>query len=313
MTLNEMRYIVTVANEKSFSKAAEILFMSQPSLSQAVQRVENSYNCKFFIRTSKGLEITEAGQLYTLLAKDILERSDKMQVELRQFANKANQAISIGMLHNLGDYFLPQALPEFRKKYPNIKVNAIEAQNAELERRLQNGEFGFILTHLPIVGPNIEIITLGSERFTLIVHKDSPLAKKGYHVEGYDAPFLDLRLAAEEPFILFPKTEQLRDIIDMIFSKAGFFPKEYTEIRGLTVHEKLCACGLAVSIIPKAVTLAIGNNPNVVYFNIPDNFHVPQTLVIASLRGKALSPPEEEFRRLIIENNIFTMEKPVSL
>ena len=313
MTLNEMRYIVAIANEKSISKAAEALFISQPSLSQALARVEAAYNCKFFIRNPKGLEITEAGQLCLSYAKDILERSNQMQSMLKQFAAATNQELSIGMLHNQGDYFMPQALPEFLKKYPGIKVNAVEAQNRELEQGLRAGDYAFILTHLPVTGPDIETITLGSERFVLVTHKDSPLAQKGYSVEGYDAPFLDIRLASEESFILFPKTEQLRDIVDIIFSKAGFYPKKYIEIRGLSLHEKLCACGLAVSIIPKTVLGIIGNNPDVIYFNIPDNYHVPQTLVLASIREKALSPPAEEFRRIILEKNIFTIEKPVTI
>ena len=151
MELKELEYLITIAEERSISKAAEKLFMAQSSLSQSLQNMEAELGGKLFIRTSTGVRPTQAGIV-------MLERARKMLVDYRQVRDiiqdmedlKAGQ-VEFGISTFRGSYLLPMVLRDFKRRYPQIRVEITEANSMALEQLLIDGRLDLGLVALPLI------------------------------------------------------------------------------------------------------------------------------------------------------------------
>jgi len=298
MALTEYNYIIAVAEEGSFSKAAKRLFIAQPSLSQAVQKVERTYDCEFFIRTQNGLQLTPEGKRYVDAAYSILQIHRQMELDLCKPGACQENTIFCGTNINHGKFFMPQTLHRLQKAYPSIHVHLLEGTSNELEDKLLNGVIDFSVMHPPIKNANIECALIKDERFLLVVNNDHPLSSRGYYREGFSRPFIDLKLFMQESFILAPFSDPVRDLTDRIFEKAGFLPKNTIEIRGPSLQLDLCAMDSSIALIPQMVSEE-ESRPNITYFNIEDEYNVHHLLWLATVSGRYLSKPVKDFIQLI--------------
>ena len=120
MTSKELLYIKTVAEEGSISIAAKKLYMSQPSLSQSLKRIETNLSSELFIRKSGGLKLTLAGEKYYKAASKILKIYENMQMEISDINNLKMGKLSLGITGHLGRLILPDVISNFKKDYPDI-------------------------------------------------------------------------------------------------------------------------------------------------------------------------------------------------
>lgn len=308
MTLNELRYFTVVAEEKSFSKAAELLFVAQPSLSQAIAKLEKQYNCSFFERKAKGLDITPAGEMYLKYAREIISLHKNMEMDLCEYNHQSVKSLNIGTITNHGSYFFPQTISKIKQQYPAINVALREYGKDSLEKSLVNGDVDVAVLRLPIRDPNIEYTVLGNEPIILMMSSDNPLAKNGYEAEGFDLPLINILPLKEECFLVFPKYDAVAHAVNPIFANAGFFPKNTLEVRSLELHEDLCKGSRYISIAPKPIWNSIGNNKLVSYFHIEENCSIPFSLVVATAKRK-LPRHVEEYVELIIKYNEFRLRE----
>ncbi|MEN6314888.1 MAG: LysR family transcriptional regulator, partial [Clostridiaceae bacterium] len=152
MDFRQLHYMLKVAEEKSFSKAAKKLYISQPSLSQYISNVEQQLGVRLFDRTTNPLTLTYAGELYEETAKNILYLKDQLLSQMDDIANLQRGHITIGISPFRSTYFLPTILPLFKKNYPGIDVSLAEGTMAELLELAINGATDFSIMTLPIPG-----------------------------------------------------------------------------------------------------------------------------------------------------------------
>ena len=133
-------YIVAVAEERSFSKAAQVLFVSQSSLSKYILQVEKTMGVKLFDRNTVPLKITFAGELFLEKARQILDLERQLKQQMEDIANVNFGRITIGVSPYIGSYIMPYILPRFYEKYPKVTVILLEKNILELERMAYNGD-----------------------------------------------------------------------------------------------------------------------------------------------------------------------------
>lgn len=149
MTTKELLYVKTVADEHNISKAAKKLFIAQPSLSQSIQRIEDSIGTTLFNRTSTGLTLTFAGERYYHMAVQILKMYEDFQLEISDINNLKTGRIHVGITSHLGTLVLPRVLPAYKKIGPHVEITITEENTASLEQQLLAGKLDFAVMHAP--------------------------------------------------------------------------------------------------------------------------------------------------------------------
>lgn len=180
MTLNELRYIVAVAKEKHFRKASETCYVSQPTLSVAIKKLEEELDVILFERRKQDVLVTPIGKQIITIAEEILERSNEIKQLAKESKGDSSSELRIGAIHTIAPYLIPRLLPTFHKHAPNVPLIIEENYTHVLADKLQTGELDLVILSLPFHEPNIETQLLYEEPFKLIVPKNHPLS----HAKG---------------------------------------------------------------------------------------------------------------------------------
>lgn len=285
-------YIKTIVDEGGVSQAAKKLFVSQPSLSQSVKRIEEALGTPIFKRAPKGLVLTPEGEEYYKMARKVLKIYDSFEDELRSMAELKIGTVTIGATHHRGVIVLPKFLAEFHMKYPGIRVNVIENGTNELEDLLLCGKIDFGILRVPrqnVVSDQIVYHGLTREKFVILVPKGHPVKNYAKHQEGYCHPVLDPKRLAEENFLLPEPSMRLYENIMSILKKAGITsPKStFSSIYGDT-WAYLTAAGEGVTIVSDSILV---HHPelSVDVYDIPDEYGAFWDSSLAVLKDGYLS------------------------
>lgn len=201
ITERELLYVKTIAEEKSISKAAKKLVITQPALSVCVQKIESSLDVMLFKRTHKGLLLTFAGERYYRLANDILKIYNDFETDMEDINTLRKGRITLGITVYLATYILPIILPVFKQRCPNVEVVLVEKNSTEVEEALASGEIDFAILHSLSCDEceskrNITVYPLFRDPYLLVTKKDHRLCRYAVHKKGQDYPYIDLALFA---------------------------------------------------------------------------------------------------------------------
>ncbi len=181
MELRELKYFLAVAREENITKAAEYLFITQPSLTRQIQNMEAEVGQPLFIRAGRKMILTEAGLLLRKRAEEIIELYEKAEHEWLNLSDDVNGEVYIGGGESYGMNILMDVICDMRKSYPNIKVNLYSGDMVDVSERLDKGLIDFGLLMQPADLSKYENIRLPyRDRWGLMIHKDHPLAQKEY-------------------------------------------------------------------------------------------------------------------------------------
>ena len=169
MTQNELIYMLAVAEHASVSKAAAELYISQPSLSQEIKKIEEEFGRQLFVRSPSGLTPTGFGEAYLQTATQILDCYKSLLKDLDEFRDMKRGSISFGIPPNLGTCLLPRILPAYTKMYPGITVNFKEANSVELDKMLLAGKIEFNIMHYQEPHEMIRYEKIMSDPFYLVI------------------------------------------------------------------------------------------------------------------------------------------------
>ena len=273
MTGNELLYVKTVVEEMSISKAAQRLFISQPSLSNAIKKIETSLGVKLFTRTNRGLKLTYAGERYCQVASDILRTYNDFEIEVSDINNLKKGRLNIGITTYIASYLLPRILPEFKKLAPNIEFNFTEKNSTKLEEELKKGSVDFAVMHKsaneePDIKGNLQYTKIAKNRFLLVTKSNHEIKDKAILFHDHDFPYVDIRDLEYETFILGNKEQRSRQIVDSIFQNAKMSPSSIMRTRSFTTAKELAAQSIGVTILPEFYLDLIAGNKRVDCYNI---------------------------------------------
>lgn len=302
LSMREIEYVLTVANEENITRASEKLYIAQPSLSQAIKKIENEIGFLLFTRVKNKIKLTEEGKLF-------VEAGAQINKTVRDFQNRLNEQsqlgfghLAIGMPFHLGAIIIPKVLAVFRKKFPNVKIDLYENNSSELEHMIMNGSIDLAILPLPIENPNIYYETLITTRMMLIMAKDNPLCDQSYDMglnERYR--YFDLKKAANEPFIIGNRGQRIRFITELIFKKASISPRIVLYSRNIETIKNIAASGSGLALIPEQYLTDEDQLLSANFFYLDKSQDYSWIIVVASANSSYLSPSARQFTEIMKE------------
>ncbi len=169
MNLNELRYVVSVARERSFRRAADKCFVSQPALSTGIQKLEEELGQKIFERSRTEVRLTPAGEGLVVQAALILEEVERLRLLARQGTDPLVGPLKLGVIHTVGPYLLPDLIAELHRRAPQMPLQVEENTTERLEEQLRQGALDVALLALPVSAPGLDTSVLYREQFEVVV------------------------------------------------------------------------------------------------------------------------------------------------
>jgi LysR family hydrogen peroxide-inducible transcriptional activator len=178
MTLTELRYVVAVARERHFGRAADACFVSQPTLSIGIKKLEEELGVAIFERGSNEITLTPVGEKIVAQAARILEEADGIKIIAQQSGDPLGHPLRIGAIYTVGPYLLPQIIPILHERAPKMQLIIQEGYTGDLREQLKRGKLDVIIISLPFSEPGVITQPLYEEPFQLAMPADHPWAKK---------------------------------------------------------------------------------------------------------------------------------------
>lgn len=178
MTLTELKYIIALAQEKHFGRAADRCLVSQPTLSVAIKKLEDRLKVAIFERSKQGVTITPIGEQIVAQANKVLEESLKIEDIAHSGKNQLTSPLRLGVIFTIGPYLLPKIIPTLRQSTPSMPLNIDENFTGVLRQRLREGKLDAIIIALPFVDTDILTKPLYEETFNVLLPASHPLAKQ---------------------------------------------------------------------------------------------------------------------------------------
>ncbi|XKG99899.1 hydrogen peroxide-inducible genes activator [Marinobacter nauticus] len=257
MTLTELRYVVTLARERHFGRAAERCHVSQPTLSVAVKKLEDELGIPLFERSKSSIRVTETGQRIIEQAQRVLDQVGVIRDMAQDGKNQLNSPLKVGAIYTIGPYLFPHLLPELRRAAPEMPLYIEENYTANLRQKLRHSELDAIIVALPFDEPEVVTLPLYDEPFVVLLPADHPLTEKDQVTPE--------EMAKEQLLLLGPGhcfrdqvLESCPPLVEAITKRADAGrPELVTEGSSLETIRHMVASGLGITVLPLSAATAM--------------------------------------------------------
>lgn len=288
MELRQIRYVLAVAEERSFSRAAERLHLAQPSLSQQIAKLEREWGVLFFHRLPQQIELTDAGERFVQMAQKLLDQAEGLEREMKEYAEGQSGKVIVGSLPITGAYVLPPIITRFLERFPGVELQLVEETSSRLEQLLVTGKLDISLLTMPIGDSSLVVEPAVQEEIYLALPPDHPLAKEGE---------VELEMLADHPFILLKEGQGFRNISLNLCNQAGFIPRIVFESSNIQTVQSLVAAGMGVSFAPEMIARSHWTTAIPAYVRLTTR--PSRTLVVAYRKDRHLSNPAQSFMEML--------------
>ncbi|MEJ9282302.1 LysR family transcriptional regulator [Ureibacillus thermosphaericus] len=251
MDIRQIEYFTEVAKHLSFTKAASTLHVSQPSISKAIQNLEAELGVPLFYRSSKQLELTDAGKAVLANAQHVLAAFKNLRSELTDLMELKKGEIRIGIPPIVGVEFFSKLISLYKEKYPYIEIKLTEVGTKKIRQGVEEGELDIgLICNLCAPNDQLESISILKDPLMLIVHRDHPLAA---------LPSVEMSRLEKEDFIIYRKDFTLYDRIIEECSKNGFYPTIACESSQKDLIVEMVAAKVGIALLPKKICEKLQN------------------------------------------------------
>ncbi len=295
MEFRQFRYILAVAQEGSISRAAQKLYISQPSLSQSIAGIEKKIGAPLFDRSITPLHPTPLGELYLDTARRILALDEEFQQRADDMLHRSAGHIIIGSSPFRSTYLLAQFLPAFKQQYPSITIELLENTTRQLEKLALAGQTDVILSLQPIDTSHFMTENLFAEDLLLALPPAHPLSQHYSlpHTPAAVLPQLPLAALKDTPFITMHPEQKLHSQLHALCHAAGFTPQSVLETRSLETALSLSGAGLGAALLPAPLVKGFHPQKSPCYAAI--DAQPTRQVVIAWRRNRYLSHAARTF------------------
>lgn len=271
MEIRHFHYIRTIYETGSISRAAEKLYISQPSLSQLLKSVEKKVGAPLFDRGSQPLRPTTIGQKYLETARRIMELDTEFHRYVEDELGCAQGNLVVGSSPFRSTYFLASFLPEFQEKYPGIRLQLAEHTSKRLEEAVLSGDADLIIATQPVDANAFSFAELYSEEMVLVLPAGHELSKQYPLPQDCRGtlPLLPINLLKDTPFIQMHSEQKLHQQLLSLCEEAGFTPKIYLQTRSMETALTLAAAGLGATLLPMTLLRAFQPKTRPCYAALP--------------------------------------------
>lgn len=301
---SKMQYVYTLYQEGSFTRAAEKLFISQPSLSVAIQNVEKKLGAALFERTGTGVRLTEVGQAYIAAAEKIINIEKEFKSQVNDIRYLESGRLTVGGSNYISSYVLPRIINTFTARYPKISVSLVEANSHNLHQLLHSGQVDIILDNLENT-EEYKGYPLREENILLCVPENSAVntGLEGYRIDPdriYDGTLdfdkvecVPLNVFQKEKFILLKPENDMHHRAMALFQDSDIQPQVAFYVDQLNISYALTDSGLGVSFVTDTLFQHRRFRENVALYCVQRKSS--RTLYLAHMQNKYCSRAMAEF------------------
>lgn len=274
MELQQLRYAVAIAEEQSFTRAAERCFVVQSALSRQIKSLESELGVRLFARTSRKVEATPAGEAFVEQARLCLRAAERAKVAAAAAHGDIRGALTIGVIPTVTAVDIAAVLGAFRRSYPEVGVHVRTGSSDEFLRRIAAGELdvGFLGLAEGVTPQGVQTRELSRERLVAVLAEGHRLAERRR---------LRLEDLADEPFVDFPKGSSGREQSDLAFDRAGLRREVSFEVNTADLLTGLVRQGLGAALVapsvareaPGCVCISVSDGPVRVEYLAWDSFN----------------------------------------
>ena len=276
MNLKQFRYVLTLANEGSFSRAAEMLNIKQPSLSQYIQKVEKEVGTELFDRSGGDVRLTDAGRAYIDIGRKMLDLEHQLEGRFSDLASFKSGSIVIGISAHRSVALMPPIVSSFKSLYPGIILRIVEERRAALLEAAEHGEFDLVITTLPVDGDFFTYETLFVEE-NVVVTKAIIGAEE---IKDKKFPAISASSLNHLSFAMLNEDHLMQRELEELIKAHGLKLKKEVECTSLEALIEMVKAGVGSAFIPAC----LAKDPTLRYYSIKEA--VPKREIVVMYRKK---------------------------
>ncbi|MEP7215268.1 MAG: LysR family transcriptional regulator [Anaerolineaceae bacterium] len=290
MELAQLEAFLQVAHHRSFSRAAEALFLTQPSVTARIQSLEREIGERLFERTGRSVTLTDAGDAFMPHAQRALTAVQEGTDAIEAVRHGDIGSIRIGASDTIATYVLPGILKRFRETRPRVHVHLTTGQTEGIVEKLLAGETHVAVSRLT-QHPEIESLHLYNDDLALVCSPSHPFASRGR---------VTIAEAGKEPFLFFQRTSSYHSLVYSMFLRAGIVPESVMELDSMETTKHMVEAGLGIAILPVVSVEREVTAGQLARVEIRDMEQPTQREVgVHVVRNRILAPPIRDFLRLL--------------
>ncbi|GHH82912.1 LysR family transcriptional regulator [Streptomyces capitiformicae] len=247
MDLQQMRYVLAVAETASFTRAAERCHIAQSALSHQVARLEKELGARLFDRTSRRVRLTTAGEAFLPAARQALEAAERARAEVAAATGEIRGRLTLGSIPTVAAVDLPAALRDYRLRHPQVRITLRAGSSEQLVEQVRDGRLDAAFLGVPpgFRPQGVRDKELAHGRHVAVLAPDHPLATKHE---------VDLHLLADEAFVDFAEGSAARAQSDEAFAAADLRREVAFEVSGVGLIIRMVRHGLGIALLPATFT-----------------------------------------------------------
>jgi LysR family transcriptional regulator, hydrogen peroxide-inducible genes activator len=243
MNLRDLGYLVAVAEERHFGRAADACFVSQPTLSTQIKKLEQELGVELVERNPRHITLTDAGARIVERARIILGETDTIRNIARQAQDPESGSVVLGLFPTIAPYLLPHVVPKLHARFPNLELLLVEEKTEVVLQRLRDGQLDAVVVALPVPDEHLHESFLFAEDFVLAVPADHRLADS-------DGP-VDVSVLADEHVLLLEEGHCLREQALAVCQLVGAPERSGFRATSLETLRQMVAAGVGVTLLPE--------------------------------------------------------------
>lgn len=243
MNLRDLRYLVAVADHRHFGRAAEACFVSQPTLSAQIKKLERDLGVQLVERNPRQVMMTAVGEQVVERARQVLREADGIEELARGARDPESGSLRIGLFPTLAPYLLPHVVPPLGERFPDLEVLLVEAKTEEVLQQLRDGTLDVGILALPIPDEGLRTVDLFTEDFLLAV----PAA---HRLADHDGPVPASALDGER-VLLLEDGHCLRDQALDVCNRVGATERSGFRATSLETLRQMVAAGVGATLLPE--------------------------------------------------------------
>ncbi len=300
MQVETFKVFRDLVETQSFSKAADLSFITQSAVSQQIRGLEERFHTPLIERSSKRFALTREGQLLYDTSKEIIYAYDTLQNQIAEMRNVISGTIRLATVYSIGLHELPPYLKVFIKEYPNVNVHVEYRRSNQVYEDVLDGTRDLGLVAFPIQKKNLKIEPFRKDRLILICHPQNPFASHGT---------IALEEIPKAKFIGFEPDIPTRKAIDKIFKEAGIELRPVMEFDNIETVKRAVEIDAGVSIVPRATVQQEIKNGTLIALEFKGvTIHRPLGIIYRN--GRVLSPGVIRFIKTLHEHPEHIRDEP---
>lgn len=300
------KYVLAICREKSFTGAAQKLYISQPSLSVAIRNIEKKIGGPLFERSGSGVKPTEIGNAYIAAARKMQLAEEEFEKQYLDINELQTGKLTVGGTNHLSSYVLPKIITLFRDRFPNVEITLVEANSVRLREMLRNEEVDMIMDNCDDGGELYEEYPLAREQILLCVPGENPINRElerfqilpetilSGSVSPDRVPTVDISRFQEEKFILLKNGNDMYSRARAIFEESGIMPDVLFQVDQLNMSFALTESGVGVSFVTDTLFKYRKHTENVLLYR-PDTRYASRMLYVVHKKNRYCTRAMSEF------------------